>query len=102
MTDHSTSLTRRQILDALGRVGDRLARRSLVGDIHIVAGAVMVTEYDARPSTADIDSAASEPHGEIHRAAAEVAASMRLPRHWLNEQASAFVPRSADGRRSRS
>lgn len=93
-------LTRRRMLDAFARLGDHLAREGVVADIHIVGGAVMVTEYEARDATADVDAFDYRPHGPVERAAALVAAEMGLPSSWLNQQASAFVPRGADWRRS--
>jgi len=88
------------MLDALGRLGDHLRAADVVADLHIVGGAVMVTEYDAREATADVDAFSDEPHGAVERAAAAVAREMRLPRSWLNQQASSYVPRQADWRRS--
>lgn len=93
-------LSRRRMFDALGRLGDHLALDAVVADVHIVGGAVMVTEYDARDSTADIDAFDYQPHGAVERAAARVADEMGLPRSWLNQQAAAFVRRGADWRRS--
>jgi predicted nucleotidyltransferase len=90
------------MLDALGRLGDHLRAADVVADLHIVGGAVMVTEYDARDATADVDAFSYEPHGAVERAAAAVAAEMRLPRSWLNQQASSYVPRHADWHRSSS
>jgi hypothetical protein len=89
------------MLDALGRLGDHLAQDQVVADLHIIGGAVMVTEYDARDSTADIDAVDCTPHGgAVERAAALVATEMGLPRSWLNQQASVFAPRATDWRRS--
>lgn len=93
-------LTRRRMLDAFGRMGDHLAAEGVVADIHIIGGAVMVTEYESRDATADVDAFDFTPHGAVERAAARVAVEMELPRSWLNQQASAFVPRDADWRRS--
>lgn len=95
-------LTRRRMLDALGRLGDHLRDASVVADLHIVGGAVMVTEYGARDATADVDAFDYRPHGAVERAAALVAKEMGLPRSWLNQQASVFVPRGASWRRSSS
>lgn len=95
-------LSRRRLLDALGRLGDQLRAVGVVADLHIVGGAVMVTEYGARDATADIDAFDYQPHGAVERAAVLVAAEMDLPRSWLNQQASAYVPRGADWRRSHS
>lgn len=93
-------LSRRLLLDAFGRVGDILARREVVGEIFLVGGGVMVMEHDAREGTLDVDAFDWTPHGEIERAAATVAEQLGLPRGWLNQQASAYVPRSPDWRRS--
>lgn len=93
-------LTRRLLLDAFGRVGDILARREVIGEIFLVGGSVIVMEYDAREGTLDVDAFDWSPHGEIERAAATVASQLGLPRSWLNQQASAYVPLSPDWRRS--
>lgn len=102
MTADETLLSRRRLLDALGRLGDHLAEAGVVADLHIVGGAVMVTEHDARDSTADVDAFDFLPHGAVSAAALQVATEMRLPRSWLNQQASSYVPRDAQWRRSRS
>lgn len=93
-------LTRRRILDALGRVGDELARHGVVGEIHLVGGAVLIVEYDARDATRDLDAVELRPHTTVLEAAWKVARDLGLPRSWLNDQASAFAPREADWRRS--
>lgn len=95
-------LTRRRLFEALGRVGDHLARDGVVADLHIVGGAVMVSEYGARDATADVDAFDMSPHGAVERAAALVAEEMGLPRSWLNQQASVYVPRGPSWRRSHS
>ncbi|HEX3830125.1 MAG TPA: hypothetical protein VHV82_22900 [Sporichthyaceae bacterium] len=93
-------LTRRRLLDALGRVGDHLRTAGGVADLHIVGGAVMVTEYGARDATAALDAFDYQPHSAVERAAALVAQEMDLPRSWLNQQANSYVPAGADWRRS--
>ncbi|MGQ0626275.1 MAG: nucleotidyltransferase [Sporichthyaceae bacterium] len=93
-------LSRRRLLDALGRLGDYLRDAGVVADLHIVGGAVMVTEYGARDATADVDAFDYQPHGAVQRAAHQVADEMGLPRSWLNQQASVYVPRAAHWRRS--
>lgn len=93
-------LSRRRLLDALGRLGDHLREAGVVADLHIVGGAVMVTEYGARDATADVNAFDYQPHGAVEQAARLVAEEMQLPRSWLNQQASVYVPRTADWRRS--
>lgn len=93
-------LSRRRMLDALGRLGDELARRGVVGEINLIGGAVLVVEHELRESTRDLDAASVRPHQQVLEAAAVVAHEMGLPRGWLNEQAAMFAPRTADWRRS--
>lgn len=95
-------LSRRRMLDALGRLGDHLRVAGVVADLHIVGGAVMGTEFSARDATADIDVFDYQPHGSVEDAAAKVALEMGLPRSWLNQQAGVYVPRGADWRGSAS
>lgn len=81
--------------DAFRRLGDRLVRRGVVADIHVIGGAAMALAYDARRSTRDID-AVFKPHGVVVEEAQAVAAERGLPRWWLNEQASAYVAPGGD------
>ncbi len=60
----------------------------------------MVLEHAARDGTHDVDCGEVAPHGEVMRAAAEVAATLGLPRGWLNQQASMYVPAAASWQRS--
>jgi len=92
----SPLLDRERIAEALGLLGDRLARRGVVADIYVIGGAAMALAYDARRATRDID-AVFQPHGIVLEAAQEVAAQLGLPRWWLNEQASVYVAPGGDG-----
>lgn len=71
-------------------LAERLARRGVVGEIHVFDGAAMVLAFDARAATRDID-ALFEPDGHVIEAAREVADDLGLPRSWLNNQASSYV-----------
>lgn len=93
-------LSQRRLLDAFGRVGDKLRRRGVVGEIHMVGGAVMVLEHAAREGTHDVDRGELFPHGEVLRASFAVAAELHLPQGWLNQQASSYVPADAPWRES--
>jgi hypothetical protein len=48
-------LDRATIEHAFRRLGDRLARRSIVADLYVFGGAAMALAYDARRATRDID-----------------------------------------------
>ncbi len=95
-------LSKRKLLDAFGRVGDKLRRRGVVGEIHVVGGAVMVLEHASRDGTRDVDCGEVEPHGEVMAASFAVATELGLPQSWLNQQASAYVPANAPWQRSAS
>jgi hypothetical protein len=88
-------LDRVAIERALGRLGDRLARRGVVADLYVFGGAALALAFDARRATRDID-AVFKPHGIVLEEARAVADELGLPQFWLNEQASAYVAPGGD------
>lgn len=68
----------------------RLKRRGVVGEIHIFGGVAMVLAFNSREATRDVD-AVFAPDTHVLEAAHEVAVEMRLPKSWLNNQASSYV-----------
>ena len=68
----------------------RLKRRGVVGEIHVFGGAAMVLAFNSREATRDVD-AVFAPDKPVLEAAREVAVEMRLPKSWLNNQASSYV-----------
>ncbi len=71
-------------------LAERLARKNVVGEIHVFGGAAMVLAFDSRAATRDVD-ALFAPDGSVLDAAREVAAELGLPPSWLNNQASTYV-----------
>lgn len=71
-------------------LGQRLARRGVVGDVFVVGGAAMALAYDASRVTRDVD-ARFLPHGIVLEEARRVADDLELPPWWLNEQASVYI-----------
>jgi hypothetical protein len=51
MTDEDPLLDRHSIEEAFRSLGDRLARRGVVGDLYVFGGAAMALAYDARRAT---------------------------------------------------
>jgi predicted nucleotidyltransferase len=102
MTDaEEPLLDRASIQDLFRRLGERLQKRDVVGDIYVIGGAAIALAYDARRATRDID-AVFKPHGIVHEEALALAAELGLPRWWLNEQASAYVAPGGDPQAPRS
>jgi hypothetical protein len=83
-------LDRERLREAFDRLASKLARRGVVGEVHIFGGAAMVLAFDERAATRDVD-ALFEPDEPILQAAREVADELGLPRSWLNNQASSWV-----------
>ncbi|MGH7576284.1 MAG: DUF6036 family nucleotidyltransferase [Longimicrobiales bacterium] len=81
----------RELLErAFALLSRKLARRRVVGELHVFGGAAMVLAYDARAATRDVD-ALFRPDGPVLEAASEVANELGLPRSWLNNQAGSYV-----------
>lgn len=88
-------LDRARIRELFTRLGERLQRRGVIGDVYIIGGAAMALAYDARRATRDID-AVLVPHGVVLEEAHALAAELGLPQWWLNKQASVYVAPSGD------
>lgn len=76
---------------ALASLDVRLQQRRLTADVFVFGGAAMVLGFDARPATRDLD-AVWLPHTAVLEEAWAVADELDLPRSWLNDHASAYLP----------
>lgn len=83
-------LDRELLRRAFTLLAQRLARRQVVGEVHVFGGAAMVLAFDSRVATRDVD-ALFTPDTPVLEAAWEVSAELGLPRSWLNNQASSYV-----------
>ncbi|MGV7570763.1 hypothetical protein PJL70_08130 [Mycobacterium kansasii] len=85
--DHS------ELRRALSALAEKLERRRIVGQVHIVGGAAMILAYDqTRTATRDIDGLFT-PDGPMIAAIHEVAIEQGWPSRWLNNQAAGYVSR---------
>lgn len=86
--DHS------ELRRAFTALADKLRRRRIVGQVHVVGGAAMILAYDqTRTATRDIDALFS-PDGPMIAAIREVATEHGWPSTWLNNQAAGYVSRT--------
>lgn len=82
-----------EILAALTRLGELASTEGVTVELLVFGGGVMVLEFDARPSTRDIDAVVLSPHdaAAVRRFAATVAAERGWPNDWLNDAVKGFV-----------
>jgi hypothetical protein len=84
---------RSELRRAFSALADKLQRRRVVGQVHVVGGAAMLLAYDpSRAATRDIDALFS-PDGPMVAAIREVAAELGWPSTWLNNQAASYIAR---------
>ena len=83
-------LSRDRIRELLGALDQELGRRSVVGEVGLLGGAVMCLVFQARESTKDVD-AVFAPTREIRDAVRAVAHAHGVPDDWLNDAAKGFL-----------
>ena len=86
----SSTLTRDQILGALGALSDELGNQGVAGEVCLFGGTVMVLAFTARLATKDVD-ALFQPAQTIRELARRVADFQQLPVNWLNDGVKGFV-----------
>jgi hypothetical protein len=82
-----------ELMRAFGLLADKLQHKNIMGTVHVVGGAAMLLSFHSRVITRDIDALFS-PDGPMLTAIREVAAEMKWPTSWLNNQASSYVARN--------
>lgn len=85
-----TSLTKARIEELFAALDQELRERDVVGELHVVGGAVMCMALNGRPATRDVD-AYFEPTKLVREAVARVGARFELRETWLNDAAKGFL-----------
>lgn len=83
-------LDRKTLRRAFELLAMNLKKAGVIGEVHVFGGAAMVLAFNSREATRDVD-AVFAPDTHVLRAAHNVAVELRLPKSWLNNQASSYV-----------
>ena len=86
----------RELVEALKELAELLRTRRTTARLYIVGGAAMAMAYGSDRFTHDIDALILDNHTAVTRAVEEVARRRGLPTSWLNEQATAYMPKGDD------
>ena len=86
----------RELVEALEELAEILRGRGTTACLYIVGGAAMAMAYGSDRFTHDIDALILDNHTAVTRAVVEVAHRRGLPTSWLNEQATAYMPKGDD------
>jgi hypothetical protein len=89
-------MEKEEIHEALMRLGEVLRDRRVTGEIDIFWGAAIVSGFDFRRATQDVDSLVTLGHGQVMQAAQEVGKKQHLPPNWLNEQVTIYLSKHKD------
>ena len=92
------SLDREALVELLDELARRLERRKVRAQIYVIGGAAMSLAFDRSRTTHDVDVRVDSGHGALVEAVREIARERGLPESWLNEQATANIPRLPDTR----
>ena len=92
-----TSLSKARIEELFHALDKELRHCGVVGELHVVGGAVLCVVLNARPATRDVD-AYFEPTRIVREAAARVGKSLDVPDNWLNDAAKGYMSPDGDYR----
>jgi hypothetical protein len=87
------ALSRARIEELFRLLDAELREAGVVGELHVVGGAVMCLVHSAREATAGVD-ALFRPTRAVREAAARVATRCGVDAHWLNDAVKGFLGRN--------
>ena len=87
------ALEKKFILKLFNELNEELTTNRIKGELHLLGGAVMCLQFNARPSTLDID-AVFAPKTEIRKMAKKIARNHALHEDWLNDAVKGFLSKN--------
>ena len=94
----SGPLGRERILELFEELSEELRFSRARAQIYVVGGAAMSLAFDRERTTRDVDARIAAGHHRLAEAVRAVGLRHGLPDTWLNEQATAWMPRAEDAR----
>ena len=93
------TFTRSEIEEGLKRLGELAQAKGFHIQLTLVGGAVMVLQFNARPSTRDVDAVILEPREArlVRELARSVADEFEWTEDWLNDGAKGYLIGISDG-----
>jgi hypothetical protein len=88
-------LTAARIRELFGLLDEELRAADVIGELHVVGGAVMCLVFGARDATRDVD-ALMRPAAAVRAAAARVADAVGEQSDWLNDAVVGFLTPTAE------
>ena len=90
------SLDKERLVALLDELSVELQHRGTRAQIYLIGGAAMSLAFDRRRTTHDVDARIESGHGALVEAVRAIGRRRGLPESWLNEQATANIPRTPD------
>lgn len=94
----SGPLGRERILELFEELSEELRFSRTRAQVYVVGGAAMSLAFDRERTTRDVDARIDSGHSRLSLAVRRVGLRHGLPDTWLNEQATAWMPRADDAR----
>lgn len=83
-------MNRKEIIELLKKLNNKLKKADLHGEIYLYGGAVMCLVFKTRNFTHDID-AVFEPKSKIYDLIYEISEEENVPQDWLNDSVKGFI-----------
>ena len=94
----SEPLDRMQLIKLFDELSKELQFEGARAQIYVIGGAAMSLAFDRERTTRDVDARIDTGHYRLTQAVQKVGRRHGLAESWLNEQATAAIPRTGDAR----